>query len=70
MKIYQPGTHGSRTAFVQPGAKFRNVDWLDENGHPKMFSVDFVEGVADVDDRIGQYMIDHDLAKSSPIITL
>lgn len=70
MRIYQPGTRGVRTSFVSPGTHFPNVDWLDEDKQPKMFSVTFKEGMADVDDRLGQYMIDQGLASSSPIITL
>lgn len=68
MKIYQPGTRGKRTAFVQPGVTHPTTDWLDENGKARMFAVEFKEGEATVDDQLGQYMIDKDLAKRSPII--
>ena len=68
MKIYQPGTHGVRTAFVQPGREYPSSQFVDDNGDPRMFSVKFIEGQAVVDDELGQYMIDQGLAKASPII--
>lgn len=70
MKVYQPGTTGKRTLFVQPGVHSPVSDWLEEHGKPRLFAVEFKEGEATVDDQLGQYMIDQGLAKSSPIILL
>ncbi len=69
MKIYQPDApNGRRTTFVQPGAEFPNSDFLDAHGKPRMFSVEFVHGVAEVPDNLGAYMLDKELAFRSPII--
>lgn len=70
MKVYQAGTRGIRTTFVQPGTQHPISDWLDEAGKPRMFAVEFVEGAADVADNLAQYMIDQGLATRSPIILL
>jgi hypothetical protein len=66
--IYQPGTRGRRTTFVQPGREFPASHFLDENGQPRMFSVVFLEGEATVDDQLGQYMLDKGIAFKSPIL--
>lgn len=69
MKIYQPEARlGRRTTFVQPGNMYPTSDFIDENGKARMFSVEFVHGVAEVPDNLGQYMLDHELASASPII--
>lgn len=69
MKVYQPDSRtGRRTVFVQPGVHHPVSDFMDEHGKPKMFSVVFTLGEADVPDNLGQYMIDRELAKRSPII--
>lgn len=69
MKIYQPtAPSGRRTTFVQPGTEFPNSDFVDATGKPVMFSVEFVNGVAEVPDNLGTYMLDKDLASGSPII--
>lgn len=68
MKVYQPGTKGKRMLFAQPGKEFRVTHFLDENRNPKMFSITFVEGVADVEDQLGNYLVHKGLATRSPII--
>lgn len=68
MKVYQPGTRGKRTALLQPGRDFPVSHFLSPKGEPIMFQVVFVEGEADVDDQLGQYMIDTGIAHRSPII--
>jgi hypothetical protein len=70
MKIYQPGMRGKVPHFVRPGIEFPVSHFLDESGQAKMFTVTFVNGEADVEDTLGQYMIDKGEAKSSPIILL
>ena len=54
---------------LQPGREFPVSHFLDENGNPKTFIVTFIEGRADVEDSLAQYMLDKDIAKRSPIIT-
>lgn len=68
MKLYQPGSRGRRTMFVQPGTKHPNSQFLDELGKPKLFTVVFVEGETTVDKELGQYMLDNELAARSPLI--
>lgn len=68
MKVYQPGTKGKRTLFAQPGKEFRATHFLDENKNPKMFTITFVEGEADVEDQLGNYLVNKGLATRSPII--
>lgn len=70
MKIYHPGSRGKHTIFVCPGQEFPVSDFLDADGKPIQFPVGFSEGAADVPDNLGNYMIDRDLAKKSPIILL
>ena len=71
MKIYNYGSHGAGTVFVSPGTHHpENSNWVDEKTRaPKMFTVRFRDGVADVDTGIAMYMVARKLAKSSPIIT-
>ncbi len=68
MKVYHPGARGKSTTFVQPGVHHPVSDWMDEAGKPRMFAVAFIEGVAEVSDNLGKYMIDQGLAARSPII--
>ncbi len=70
MRVYHPGKTGKQTTFVQPGVHHPIADWMDEERKPKMFSVTFVDGCAEVPDNLGQYMLDRELAKASPIILL
>lgn len=68
MKVYQPGTKGKRTLFVTPAHKFPATHFLNDSGTPKIFSIVFIDGEAEVDDQLGQYLLDEDIAKSSPIV--
>lgn len=69
MKVYQPGARGKKITFVQPGAHYPVSDWMDDAGKPRMFAVEFLEGESDdLSDHLAQYLIDHGLAKRSPII--
>ncbi|ADE12143.1 hypothetical protein [Sideroxydans lithotrophicus] len=72
MKIYLPHYDGKPThnVFVQPGREYPNSAWMDENGKPRMFAVEFRYGRAEVADNLGQYMLDKELAQSSPIIVI
>lgn len=68
MKVYQPGARGKRTQFVQPGNEYPVTHFLDADGKPTFFSVQFVEGVADIDEPLALYMIDKGIARRSPIL--
>lgn len=49
--------------FVRPGIEFPNSDFVDKDGSAIQFTVVFVNGVAEVADNLGQYMIDKELAQ-------
>lgn len=68
MKVYQPGTRGRRTVLAQPGKEFPVSHFLDANGVPQMFSITFIEGEAEVEDRLAEYLIDKGMAAKSPIL--
>jgi hypothetical protein len=70
MRVYRPQDADvpRQRLYVQPGREFPNSDWLDAEGAPRMFTVEFSAGVAEVPDNLGQYMIDRELAQSSPLI--
>ena len=72
MIIYQPNARNSpkQLMFVQPGNEYPNSEWIDEKGKPRLITVEFKFGKAEVPDNLGQYMLDHDMAKPSPIILL
>lgn len=65
MKIYRKHVGEKHRVFVQPGNDFPdNTDFVDGEGKPKMFTVEFVNGVAEVADNLGRYMVDNKLARS------
>lgn len=68
MVVYQPGTRGRRTTFVQPGNEHPVSHFLNDDGSARMFSVVFTDGQATVDDQLGQYMLDKELVARSPLI--
>jgi hypothetical protein len=67
MKVYRPGEIGRKSVFIAPGVEFPTSEFV-EDGKPKQFDIKFVNGVADVSEEIGRYMVDKELAKTSPII--
>lgn len=71
MIVYRPqGTHIPRHfLYVQPAATpgCENSDWMDGE-EPKLFTIEFVHGRAEVPDNLGRYMIDNGLARMSPIL--
>ena len=70
MLVYRPHDElrARHVIFVQPGRFYRESDWLDEGGNPRMFTVVFKKGRAEVPDNLGKYLIDQGQAQSSPII--
>lgn len=45
-------------------------DWVDEKNKPIEFAVEFIYGKATVPDKIGTYLIKHQLARRSKLIIL
>ena len=70
MRVYRPQDADvpRHRLHVQPGREFPNSDWLDAQGAPRMFTVEFRAGCAEVPDNLGQYMIDKGMAAQSPLI--
>ena len=59
MKIYHP-MGSNMMVMVTPGAFHPDVsDWKDELGNALRFDVKFRDGVAEVDDKLGKWMIEH-----------
>lgn len=77
MKIYNNGSYGRATIFVTPGRDHpENSDWIkvgrDGEGReirePLQITVKFENGVADVPDGLGRYLVAKQMARRSPII--
>ena len=72
MKVFNSGSYGRGVVFVSPGADHpERTDWLDSKSpsgkEPRMFTVKFVDGAADVDGDLGRYMIAQGLAQKNPV---
>lgn len=68
MKIYLPGSRGTHRMFVQPGSKFPASHFMNAEGKPILFTVEFKNGEADVSRSLGRFMLDEKMAQRSPII--
>jgi metallophosphoesterase superfamily enzyme len=75
VKIYSNSMYGRGTLFVTPGHEHpETTDWMrpasDGEGRvvnvPVQFTVKFDNGVAEVDDQLGEYMIAKRLARRDP----
>lgn len=65
-------TTGKRDHLIicQPGKECPTSDFLDANGHPLTFQIQFTDGEArNVPSNVGEYLLDKGLAQRSPIIT-
>lgn len=75
MRVYYAGERRNHQMAVTPAADPRaicegvNADWLDGRGHPRTFQIDFVDGVAEVPDSLGRYLIATGQAKRSRLWT-
>ncbi len=68
MRVYHK-LGSSQALFVCPGKEFPTVsDWHGADGKPLTITVTFKDGIAKVADNLGRYLLDNDLAQSSPII--
>jgi hypothetical protein len=70
MFVYNAGSCGRATLFVSPGTHHpENSNWVDPKTRaPLQFTIRFENGRADVDEEMGRYLIDQELAQRSPII--
>ena len=70
MKVYNHYSYGNGTVFVSPGAHHpETADWVDPKTKvPIMFTVKFKNGIAEVDDNMGRYLVKQKLAQASPVI--
>ena len=66
MRVYfNSEKRGNHTVHVRPAADFEHLqgqppasDWLEDDGRsPRQFAVVFTDGVADVSDSVGKYLI-------------
>jgi len=63
MRIYYTGERKNHQMVVAPAADPRAIkdgisaDWVDDKGRPITFHIDFVGGMAEVSDTLGQYLI-------------
>ena len=73
MFVYVPHKKATHTMFVCPAGDPRlkgemPSDWVDDNNKPLTFEVEFRRGKAEVDDKLGKYMIEHGMARKTKII--
>jgi hypothetical protein len=77
MKVYNHGSHGRGILFVAPGKDHPETSDLFKVGsdpqgrktrEPIQFVVKFENGVAEVPDGLGRYLIEKKLARKSPLI--
>lgn len=69
MKVYYKGRSLNHHMHVQPANQFPHVlEWREPDGRAKAFDIRFVNGVADVDDKLGEYLINQGLASKTMII--
>lgn len=68
MKVFHE-SGGNHLVMVTPGAQNGDVsDWMDEHGTPIRFDIRFVNGVAEVGWKMGEYLIENCLANRTPLI--
>lgn len=69
MRVYYAGERNNHQMSVAPAADTRamregiNAEWLDARGQPRTFQVNFINGVAEVPDSLGKYLIKTGQAK-------
>lgn len=76
MRVFVDGVKIRRqesfTMSVAPAADVRDMEipqeWLEADGKPRQFNIEFKHGTAEVEDPIGRYLIDKGYAKKSPLI--
>lgn len=69
MKVYYHGRSANHRMYVVPAHDYPHVGaWREQDGRNKQFEVHFIDGVADVEDNLGEYMIEKGIASASRII--
>lgn len=69
MRVYRTGSREANIRLhVQPGKEYPNSDFVDADGNPVQFTVQFRAGEAKVPSNLGNYLIDKGLAQRSPLI--
>lgn len=73
MLVYLPHKKSTHTMHISPAADPRikgevPVDWVDDKNNPRTFQVHFYKGRAEVDDQIGNYLIETGLARKTKLI--
>lgn len=73
MYVYLPHKKSTHTMHICPAADPRikgevPADWVDDKNNPRTFQINFYRGKAEVDDQIGKYLIDTELARKTKII--
>ncbi|MBV9528251.1 hypothetical protein [Sphingomonas sp.] len=72
MRVYHH-SRASHTLYVTPAADPRaapgghDADWTDDDGKPRMLIVQFVDGVAEVPDALGRYLLATKQAKRTTL---
>lgn len=76
MKVYAAGERqqrGAQTLHINPAAHIGEKaacpeEWFNEAGEPLNFNITFQDGVAEVTDPIGRYLVAHRLARKTRLI--
>jgi hypothetical protein len=73
MFVYLPHKKATHTMHICPAADPRlkgemPSDWVDDKNNPRAFEVEFRSGKAEVDDRIGNYLVETGLARKTKLI--
>jgi hypothetical protein len=76
MKVYAAGprqAQGTQTLHIAPAAHVGDqaappVDWLNDDGSARNFTITFVNGEAEVTDEIGRYLLAYKMARRSRLI--
>ncbi len=67
MRVYYTGQRNNHQMAVAPAADPRggaiDSEWIDARGKPVTFHVNFVDGVAEVPDALGRYLVKTGMAK-------
>lgn len=66
MKVFYLGRSINHHIHIQPANNFPNVSaWREHDGRPKSFDIHFVNGEADIEDNIAEYLVDQGLASKT-----
>lgn len=68
MRVYLPGSKGRKVHLVTPGSQFESSEFMGEDGKPRIFRIEFINGETEVSDHMGRFLIDQGIAARSPLI--